>query len=163
MASNTENVKEVFEWITGIIKRLGIQYHISGGLAAIAYGSKRPLYDIDIDIPEKDFEKLAREVNPNLTLVPVNFRDEKWDLTMMTIRYKEVDIDISGAYTGKIFDAEKNIWIPYESDLKNTEEHELFGSIQPIISRDVLIKYKKILRRPTDLEDIEAILSSSQT
>ncbi|HEX9504073.1 MAG TPA: hypothetical protein VF974_07225 [Patescibacteria group bacterium] len=157
MASNQENIKEVFDWIVAILKRLGIPYHVTGGLAAIAYGSKRSLYDIDIDIPEEEFVRLSLEVEPYLTLVPGNFKDEKWDLTMMTIRYKDVDIDISGAYTGKIYNESQSAWIPYESDLKNTEQCELFGSIQPVISKQVLIKYKTILGRPTDLEDIKAI------
>jgi len=162
MASNQENVKEVFFWITGILNQLSIPYHVTGGLAAIAYGSKREIYDIDIDIPEKDFGKLAEKVREYLTFGPGNFKDPKWDLTMLTIRYKDVDIDISGAYTGKILDKQNN-WVPYESSLENTEQKELFGTMQPVISKNVLIKYKKILSRPTDLVDIEAIEASSQT
>jgi hypothetical protein len=157
MASKQENIKEVFDWIVGILKKLNIAYHVSGGLAAVAYGSKRPLYDIDIDIPDEDFEKLAHEVRPYLTFGPGNFVDPLWDLTMMTIRYKDVDIDITGVSTGKIFDKNQNIWVPYQSDLKNTEHRELLGSIQPIILKEALIKYKRILGRPTDLEDINAI------
>ncbi len=157
MASKQENIKEVFDWITGILTKLKIPYHVTGGLAAVAYGSKRPLYDIDIDIEEQNFDKLAAEVKPYLTFGPANFKDPKWDLTMMTIRYQEVDIDISGVNSGKIFDQQSGAWVPYESSLKNTEQKELFGSVQPIISKEILIRYKQMLGRPTDLEDINAI------
>lgn len=157
MASKQENVKEVFDWITGILKKLEIPYHVVGGLAAIAYGADRPIYDIDIDIEEQNFDKLAAEVKPYLTFGPANFKDPKWDLTMMTIRYHEVDIDISGVNSGKIFDAPSGAWVPYESNLKNTEQKELFGSVQPLISKEILIRYKQMLGRPTDLEDINAI------
>ncbi|HEV8601027.1 MAG TPA: hypothetical protein VGQ87_00310 [Patescibacteria group bacterium] len=159
MASKQENVKEVFIWVTNLLQHLKIPYHVTGGLAAIAYGSKRPLYDIDIDIGEADFDKLAQEVRQYLIFGPGNFKDAKWDLMLMTIRYKDVDINISGTNTGKIFDEKQNSWIPYESDLKNTEQIELLGSVQPVISKDILIKYKTILGRPTDLEDIKAITS----
>ena len=157
MASKQENVKEVFEWITGILRKLEIPYHVVGGLAAIAYGAHRPVYDIDIDIEEANFGKLAEAVNPYLTFGPGNFRDPKWDLTMMTIRYRDVDIDISGVNSGKILDQQSGKWVPYESSLKNTEQKELFGSIEPVISREILIRYKQMLARPTDLEDINAI------
>ncbi len=157
MASKQENVKEVFEWITGILRKLEIPYHVVGGLAAIAYGANRPVYDIDIDIEEANFGKLVEAVNPYLTFGPGNFRDPKWDLTMMTIRYRDVDIDISGVNSGKILDQQSGKWAPYESSLKNTEQKELFGSLEPIISKEILIRYKQMLARPTDLEDINAI------
>jgi hypothetical protein len=157
MPSKQENIKEVFDWITAKLRSLDINYHVTGGLAAVAYGSKRELYDIDIDIPESNFDKLATSVKDYLTFGPGNFKDPKWDLTMMTIRYKDVDIDISGMDSGKIYDERSSQWVDYDSDLKNTEHKELLGSMQPIISKKVLINYKKILGRPTDLEDINAI------
>lgn len=48
-----QNIKEALAWITNILKKYSIPFQITGGLAAILYGSKRPLEDIDIDIPEE--------------------------------------------------------------------------------------------------------------
>lgn len=155
--SRQENIKEVLTYIINILTELKIPFHLTGGVAAIAYGAKRPLYDIDIDIPENQFEKLYLRVKEFVTFGPGNFKDQKWDLTMMTIKYRDVSIDISGAYTGKIFDEKSNKWLKYNSDLKNTETHEVFGLSLPVISKEVLISYKTILGRPTDLEDIDAM------
>ena len=44
-----------------------IQFMISGGLAARAYGSKRPLYDIDIEVPDEFVYKLESYVKNYIT------------------------------------------------------------------------------------------------
>lgn len=50
-------VKEALSWITNLLQKYNIPFQIAGGLAAQAYGSNRKLHDIDIDIPEIDFQK----------------------------------------------------------------------------------------------------------
>lgn len=157
MNSNQENIKPVLRWIVDILNELNIPFHVTGGLAAIAYGASRPIYDIDIDIPEDQLQKLFEKIIEYVTFGPGNFKDPDWDLTMMTVRYEDVSIDISGAYTGKIFDKKVNKWVPYDSDLKYTVQKEILGMTLPVISRDILINYKRLLARPTDLQDIDAM------
>ena len=43
--------QRAFDWITTLLDELGHPYVVVGGLAAIVYGSKRPLFDIDLDVP----------------------------------------------------------------------------------------------------------------
>ena len=39
------------EWITGFFHKQSVPYLITGGLATLAYGGRRPLADIDIYVP----------------------------------------------------------------------------------------------------------------
>lgn len=54
----TEIQKKVLKYVILILKENNIQFQITGGLAVIIYGGKRPLFDIDIDILKKDFPKI---------------------------------------------------------------------------------------------------------
>lgn len=52
----SENHKKVLKQVALKLKENNIQFQISGGLAAITYGAKRPLYDIDIDVHKGDIQ-----------------------------------------------------------------------------------------------------------
>lgn len=54
----SENHKKVLKQVALKLKENNIQFQISGGLAAITYGAKRPLYDIDIDVHKGDIQKV---------------------------------------------------------------------------------------------------------
>lgn len=45
--------KDALVGIVSLLRKQEIPFVITGGLAAPVYGSKRPLVDIDIDIPER--------------------------------------------------------------------------------------------------------------
>jgi len=49
------------------------------------------------------------------------------------------------------------VWITLSVDLLNANYLNLYGVSLPVISRDALIAYKKILARPVDLLDLEFI------
>lgn len=49
-------------WVVSILKKQRIPFQISGGLAAHIYGSKRPLNDIDLDVPEDKMAVLLTDI-----------------------------------------------------------------------------------------------------
>src|SRR3990167_5068683 len=104
------NAKEALIWITNILRRYSIPFQIAGGLAVRAYGSTRELMDIDIDISENDFEKIINEVKPFIIFGPAQFKDDKWDLFLLTLNYMGQEIDLSGAYTIKIYNNNTHVW-----------------------------------------------------
>jgi hypothetical protein len=59
----TETVRNALRWIIGILDRHNIQYQITGGFAAKLYGSSREVNDIDIDICEKEFQKILSDIS----------------------------------------------------------------------------------------------------
>lgn len=82
--SHDKNTKAAFHWIVNILKKFNTPFQIAGGLAAIVYGANRPLEDIDIDIPEEYFSLIKEEVKDFIIYGPAQFKDETWDLMLMT-------------------------------------------------------------------------------
>ena len=151
------NTKAALEWITGILNDRKISFQVDGGLAAKIYGSNRPLADIDIIIPNKDIETLAPILKDYIKFGPARYKDDKWDLLLMSLKYMDQDIDISGAGEARIFDKNKNEWVETETDFNNSEVAEIFGMHLPVIPKEQLIREKIQLSRPMDVEDVNAI------
>jgi hypothetical protein len=143
------------EWITKIITKHNIPYQIAGGLAVRAYGSTRPLHDIDIDIPEDDFSKILVDVSEYVKVSPMWYKDETWDIYLMSLSYNGQEIDICGAYQLKMRNKLNSKWESIHTDFEKVSYIDFEGLNLPVISRDELIAYKKLLGRPVDILDVD--------
>ncbi len=148
-------------WITTILQQANIPFQITGGLAARAYGATRELADIDIEIPEDRFIDLQDKVSDFVVREPYRDQEEPWDLLLMTLRYKNQDIDISGAYTTKILDKTTHQWVNCVADFSKSVTVNILGIDLPVIPLEDLLAYKKILSRDVDIIDINQIKSLS--
>jgi len=137
-----------------------VAFQITGGLAALIYGSSRPLYDIDIDVAQKDMP-LVCELFRNAIVMPLErLQDENFDILMLTIELDGVSIDISQAEDaycitpdGKRFRMETN---------PATARRCSFAGLElPVQRKADLIAYKRLVARETDLFDIAAITEAS--
>ena len=151
------DTKAAFEWIVDILRKHNVPFQVTGGLAARIYGSPRELYDIDIDIPGERFDEIMLDIEPHIIFAPYQFKDENWDLRLMTLNYAGQHIDISAAETIKICDAKSGKWCCDFSDLKRSVEKEVFGMSVPVTCKDDLLAYKSKLSRECDIKDIKAI------
>ncbi len=151
------DTKIALVWITRLLESLDIPYQIAGGLAANAYGAKRELADIDIDIPQNGFNKILESVKEYVIYGPSHYRDNHWDLYVMTLCYQEQEIDLASIDNVKIFNALTRQWESLETDLSKAYRIELMGVKVPVISKNELLSYKKMLGRPVDLLDIEGL------
>lgn len=152
------NIESALKWIVTVLEDKKVPFQIDGGLAAKAYGSNRPLADIDLIIPNKEIAVLAPALRDYIKFGPARYRDKNWDLFLMTLEYMGQTIDISGAEEAKIFDKNNNEWVVMKTDLNNPEIKKLFGMHLPVIPKEQLIREKSQLLRPVDLEDIKAIM-----
>lgn len=150
-------VLKALHWIVEILNRHNITYSISGGFAAHLYGSTRPINDIDIDISEKDFEKVYSEVKDFLFLGPTHYTNAKWDLEVMKLRYYDQEIDIGGAFEAKIFDDILQEWIHSPADFLKSKKFDVDGITLDVIDPNDLIEYKKLLSGEHQKVDIEAV------
>jgi hypothetical protein len=151
------DTQSAFIWIVGILKDLNIPFQISGGLAARVYGATRDLQDIDIEIPESCFEIITEKVRDFITFGPAIWQDDHWDCLLVTLNYCGQEIDLSGAYKSKIFNAEKRKWQDLLTDYSRASPQSIFNTSVPVISKEDLTKYKKILSRPVDVLDIQEL------
>lgn len=55
----TNQQRKILKKIVATLDKSNIPYEVTGGVAALFYGARRPLYDIDIDIHKTDFPKNA--------------------------------------------------------------------------------------------------------
>lgn len=154
-------VKSALIWIVDILQKHNIPFQIAGGLAVNAYGSNRQLNDIDIDIPEEAFDIIKEEVAPYIIFGPTRFKDELWDLFLLTLDYQGQRIDLSGAYTCKIYHKIENTWIKIITDFSQVKFMKIYDLNLPVIRKEDLIAYKKILSRPVDLIDIQQLQAGS--
>ncbi|MFP4514737.1 MAG: nucleotidyltransferase domain-containing protein [Parcubacteria group bacterium] len=148
---------QALRWIINILSKDNIQYRISGGFAAHLYGSKREVNDIDIDIPENDFEKIFDKVKDYIILGPENYKDERWNLKLMTLNYLGQEIDIGGAYNQKIFDDLSKRWIHSPANFSKLKKVYFEGIKLTVINPSDLINYKKLLSGDHQRIDIKAV------
>ena len=150
------NQSSAFHWIVALLNRHQIPFRVTGGLAAIAYGAHRPLVDIDLDFPENRFTEILEEVQPYITFGPSVFRDDVWDLQMLTLNFQGQVIDLGGI-NARIFDLKCQQWTTLKSNLNDFEMKNIFGIEVPVIPKDELMMYKTILSRDVDLLDLQEI------
>jgi hypothetical protein len=142
--------KNILDWI---IKKLnGIDYQITGGLAAFWYGSKREIYDIDLEVSDSDVYRLSEICREHIIYGPERYVDEHFDLLLMTLDYGGQLIDVCGIDSMYI-----RGWLQL-IDFNTSVE---INGMKVVLLAD-LIAYKKLLNREVDLIDIELLNKKSR-
>jgi len=157
------NVSKALAWITDILSKEGVSYQLVGGLAARAYGSTRSVLDIDLYIPRSDLSKILPHVSAYAVQGPTRFVSDLWDVDLLTVEFKGQEIGINVAEDAKIFDSIGGRWISTEIDFSDFCLLKVEGVDVPVMPLERLIKYKRILARDVDLQDIKEIQTSSDT
>ncbi|MFH0948947.1 MAG: hypothetical protein V1802_00490 [Candidatus Aenigmatarchaeota archaeon] len=152
-----KKTKEAFIWVVEILKAHKIPYRISGGFAARIYGTKRPLADIDIEVPDKYVDKILPHVQNFVVRGPARFKDKNWDIYLLTIKYKGQMIDFSGTDTEKLFSRKRNRWVKFSADFPKVTRKKVYGKTVNVIRKEDLIYYKNIIRRRVDIKDIKEL------
>ena len=148
--------KQAFLWIIEILKENDIKYRISGGLSARVYGSKRKLADIDIEVRQKDVNKIYKSVKEFVVYGPKRYKDQHWDLMLMTLEYKKQEIDIA-SFEAKLFNKKTKQWINRPGKFNDSNLKNVFGLDVLVEKKRSLIKYKKILSRDVDIKDVKQL------
>lgn len=142
-----EKVLNGLNWVIGILKSNNIQYQVTGGVAASFYGSTREIYDIDIEMSNKDVLKVFELCREYVTFRPSRYINENFNLFLMTLEYEGQLIDLCGT---------ENMRIKGEHQDVDLDQSVVIDGIY-VVSKENLIKYKKLLGRDVDLMDIESI------
>jgi hypothetical protein len=153
-----KDIKPALIWVVEILKKYHIPFQITGGLAARIYGAVRELDDIDIEIPNEQFDKIKKEVQEFIIFGPAQYKSDRWFLLLMTLNYQNQVIDISGADDTRILNEKNKEWQKLHVDFAKVEMRTIFDIKVPVIPRDELIAYKKILSRDVDIIDIAQML-----
>ena len=152
----TDNQKTVLKRIAGVFQKNKIPFQITGGLAAILYGARRPLYDIDIDVYKKDIAKVRELFFDYIETDLGHISDEKFDLYLLTLNLDGVFVDISQIEDAYVVDKDGNRK-KMDTDISKAQRVNWEGLNLTVQNKQELIEYKRLLRRDTDLMDIEQI------
>lgn len=155
-----KNTEAAFHWIIGLLRKHAIPFQITGGFAARLYGAKRELQDIDIDIPEDRFSDILPAVKEYAIWGPAQYKNEKWDLLLMTLLYEGQEIDLGGAYEEKMFDRRTNNWVDLKCDFSTALVMDVYGLKVPVVNKEELIAYKRLVARDTDLIDVDYLTTT---
>lgn len=150
-------LENALRWIVSVLRKHDVPFQISGGLAANVYGSKRPVNDVDLDVPEDKMEFLLPDIQQYITFGPAQYKDDKWDLKTIALNYNGQEIDIGGAFEAKVFDEKSNKWNPCLAKLETAQTHTIYGIQVPVIDPIDLIEYKKLLSGEHQKEDINVV------
>jgi hypothetical protein len=149
--------KRAFDWIVKILRKHKVPFEITGGLAAKVYGSRRKLADIDIEVPNSGFEDILPYIQKQLVSGPKRYTRKPFNLLLMTLKYDNQLIDISGADDEKVYDKKHRHWLKEKIDFTKATLKKLFAHIVPVVSRKELIKYKSETSRKVDKKDLKYI------
>ncbi len=148
------NTHAAVVWIVSILQELNIPFEIDGGLAAHIYGAARELADIDINVPQERFEELVPHIREYLHFGPSQYKDEHWDLYMMTVNYAGQNIDISALGNMRYYDHETNEWKDFPSDMSDVRNMAYDNMDLPFVNEIKLMIYKQQLGRGVDRKDV---------
>lgn len=152
-----DKLKNSLQWIVGILKNHNVPFQITGGFAAKIYGSNRHVNDIDIDIPENNFNEITKDIEPYIVFGPGRYKDKRWDLQLITLDYFGQEIDIGGANETNIYDDAAQRWKHCPSNLETAQIHRVLDLELPVMDPNDLAQYKKLLEGDHQAEDIKAV------
>jgi hypothetical protein len=154
----TQIQKEVLNFIIETIKTNSIEFQVTGGLAVLYHGGNRPLYDIDIDIYNKDADKIRELFKEYITEDwnnDLEGPDDEFDVWVLKLEIKGIPIDISQIENFKV-KTHSGKWVA-QPDHLDYSVVKFEGMELPVQNKESLIIYKKFISRDIDLIDIETI------
>ena len=149
------------QWIVGLLRDRNIPFLICGGLAAKGYGSDRDLNDIDLFVPGEHFSSVVRIGHQFVSKAAAQRQEEGWDLTYVQFEYEGIKVEVGNADDPRIFDANKETWVPLNIDFSRYTTVRLLDLDLPLMLKDDLVQYRAALSRPVDIQDIRAIHESA--
>ena len=148
--------KKVLKFLVEKLQASNISFQVSGGLAAILYGVKRPLYDIDLVIYQRDGAKVENLFKDYIIDNFCHYQDRHFDIYVMTLEIEGVKVDITQEENMFFFNTEGQK-ISSTGSIKNAHIVQFDHISLPVEDESELIEYKKIIARDTDMQDVEGL------
>lgn len=153
------DTKAALYWILDLLEARKIPYLVTGGLAARAYGSLRPLADLDFYIPDKNMVEMEQTAKPHIVKPIHNRRSAFWDIIYMVLVYQDQTIELVSSRNIKILDTARLVWLKQNVDFSRFQWKVIKGRKVKVMELEDLIAYKRLLNRDVDRKDIQNILS----
>jgi len=156
--NDPQKIGQALDWIVGLLNRHNVPYQIVGGLAAKAYGAKRPLVDIDIYAPLEQARAALEEMRPYIIREPLPHLSASWDLVYMALDYQGVPIEIGDSSANpRFYNRRDQRWEDQPIHYANSNIMTVYGVAVAVMPKDELLSYKAMLDREVDHLDIQEI------
>lgn len=160
---DTHKIGQALNWIVSLLNRYKIPYQVVGGLAAQAYGAKRPLVDIDLYLPLDQAQVAMVQMKSYVVRAPLPHHSASWDLIYLALDYQGVRIEIGDSSTNpRFYNHRDQRWEPQVIDYTASQSARLYGIDVDVMPRSELLRYKAMLDREVDHVDLKEIAASSQ-
>ncbi|MFN8493322.1 MAG: hypothetical protein U0350_37335 [Caldilineaceae bacterium] len=160
--SDNGKISQALSWIVALLDQHQVQYQIVGGLAAQAYGARRPLVDIDLYMAFNQAHAALAELKPYLTREPTPHHSAAWDLVFLALEYEGVLIEIGDSATDpRFYNRLDQRWEEQVIDYTASNIVNLYGTDVAVMPKAELVRYKAMLDREVDHLDLEQIADRS--
>ena len=134
-----KDTKKALHWIVKLLTTNEIPFQILGGFAARAYGARRELADIDIEVTSVSFRKLCDLVKEHITQGPMIYKDDIMECEIVEFSYEGQLIEIVNAGNTVFRNPETNQWEQEIINFEDSELVEVLGISVPLIPKQQLI------------------------
>jgi len=157
--NDSQKIGKALAWIVSLLNRYHIPYQIVGGLAAKAYGATRPLLDIDVYAPLDQAQAAMAEMRPYIVRELLPHHSASWDLIYMALDYHGIYMEIGDTSTTipRFYNRQDQRWEDQVIIYTNSQMMTLYGIETAVMPKDELLRYKAMLDREVDHQDIEEI------
>lgn len=156
--NDPQKIAPALTWIVSLLNRHNVPYQIVGGLAAKAYGATRSLVDIDIYAPLDRAQAALEKMRPYIVRELLPHRSASWDLTYMALEYHGIYIEIGDSTaTPRFYNYRDQRWEDQVIDFASSHIMMLYGVEVAVMPKDELIRYKAMLDREVDHQDLREI------
>ena len=125
-------------WIAERLEAEAVPWQLTGGLAARAYGSRRPLADIDIWIPAASVERVLPHCAPFGLEGPTRVRDGLWDVTYYRLVHSGQAIELGLADGARYRDRMAGLWRLVEVEFTDVVRRDVLGVSVPLVPKAAL-------------------------
>lgn len=129
----------------------GVEYAVCGGLSLAIHGFARATLDIDLLIREESLEKaykIAETLGFDIRGLDISFKERAVEIR----RVSKIDD------TGEVLSLDLLLVTPHIEDVWSSRETvDFLGNRLWVVSREGLLKMKRLAGRPQDLADIERL------
>lgn len=160
--NDPQKIGPALTWIVGLLKRHNVPYQIVGGMAAKAYGAKRPLVDIDLYALLENARMALDELQPYVVRELSPHHSESWDLIYMALDYQGMLIEIGDSFANpRFYNRRDQRWEGQPIHYADSKIMMLYGVEVAVMPKDELLAYKSMLDRDVDHIDIQEIAAAS--
>jgi len=141
--------RKVIHQLVDFFEKQNLLYQFTGGFSSNLFGSVWKLQDIDIETDLKSLYKIQEALKPYVIKEIHRYSDEEFQIWLLQLQVENIKIDINAV---EDFIIKPNLKI--ETKIENAILVLFDNRLVRTQSLEDIIKYKKLLNRHKDLEEL---------